>query len=95
MFSHENIAFNTITVEILDEEKSKSFMGSAGVGLAGAVVFGPLGLIAGALAGGNKTTGVFGLTFKLNDQEVKLVVKTSNKDEIRCFKEKSFTSLAS
>lgn len=41
-------------VELVTEENKKSFVGSAGWGLVGAAALGPLGLIAGALAGGNK-----------------------------------------
>jgi len=91
-FKHENVEFKSIAVEILDEEKSKSFLGSAGFGLVGAALLGPLGLIAGVFAGGNKKTGVFALKFKLDGQEIKLVVKSSDKRMIGFFKENSFAS---
>lgn len=42
------------SVEIVTEENKKKFMGSAGWGLVGGLALGPLGLLAGVLAGGNK-----------------------------------------
>lgn len=42
------------SVELLTEESKKKFLGSAGLGIAGGLLLGPLGLLAGALAGGNK-----------------------------------------
>lgn len=41
-------------IEIVTEETKKKFIGSAGWGLVGGLALGPLGLIAGILAGGNK-----------------------------------------
>lgn len=41
-------------VEIITEENQKKFVGAAGWGLVGGLALGPLGLIAGILAGGNK-----------------------------------------
>ncbi len=89
-FDQVHVPFESIKVEVLDEEKSKSFLGSAGVGLVGAALLGPLGLVAGALAGGNKHVAVFGLTFEFEDATVKLVIKTNSKSEITYFKERSF-----
>ena len=94
IFKHENIEFKSITVEILNEESSKSFFGSAGVGLIGAAALGPLGLVAGALAGGNKKSGVFGITFKQNEEEIKLVLKTNSKKEINFLRDQSFKKIA-
>lgn len=51
-------------VEELNEERAKSFLGSAGWGLVGAALLGPLGLLAGVLAGGNKTNVAFLCEFK-------------------------------
>jgi hypothetical protein len=45
---------NVEKVEILTEEAKKKFLGTAGWGLAGGLLLGPLGLLAGAWAGGNK-----------------------------------------
>lgn len=42
------------SVDLLDEEKVKKLAGTAGWGLAGAALFGPLGAIGGILLGGNK-----------------------------------------
>lgn len=49
-----NLKGNIDRIDIVTEENKKSFVGAAGLGLVGAAALGPLGLIAGALAGGNK-----------------------------------------
>ena len=41
-------------VEIITEETKKKFLGAAGWGAIGAIALGPLGAVAGILAGGNK-----------------------------------------
>lgn len=41
-------------VELLNEDKVKKLAGTAGWGIAGAVLLGPLGAIGGMLIGGNK-----------------------------------------
>ena len=51
-------------VEALDEEKVKKLAGTAGWGLAGAALLGPLGAIGGILLGGNKKEVVFSCYFK-------------------------------
>lgn len=59
-----------ISIGVVNEEieKSKSFVGSAvGAGLGG-LVLGPIGLIAGALAGGNKKSTLIKLGIKLRDK---------------------------
>ena len=48
-----NLKGNIEKIEVVTEENKKNFFGSAGWGLAGAAALGVLGLIAGALAGGN------------------------------------------
>ncbi|MCM0757404.1 SHOCT domain-containing protein [Sporomusa sphaeroides DSM 2875] len=45
---------NVASVEIVTEENQKKFVGAAGWGLVGGLALGPLGLLAGVLAGGNK-----------------------------------------
>lgn len=42
------------SVEIVTEENKKKFIGTAGWAIAGTALLGPIGLIAGALAGGRK-----------------------------------------
>lgn len=42
------------TVDVLDEEKKKSFLGSSAGAAVGGFLLGPVGLVAGALAAGNK-----------------------------------------
>lgn len=53
-------AMNTLkTVEIASEESVKKMGGTIGWGAAGAVLLGPVGLLAGLLLGGKKTTVTF------------------------------------
>lgn len=52
-FKH-NITKDIKSVEIITEETKKKFLGAAGWGAVGAIALGPLGAIAGVLAGGNK-----------------------------------------
>lgn len=52
------------SVEIVTEENKTSFVGKAGLGLVGAVALGPLGAIAGILAGGNSKEVCFMCTLK-------------------------------
>lgn len=47
------------SVELLDEESVKKLSGTAGWGIAGAVMLGPLGAIGGMLLGGNAKEVVF------------------------------------
>lgn len=47
------------SVDLLDEEKVKKLAGTAGWGLAGAALLGPLGAIGGMLLGGNKKSVAF------------------------------------
>ena len=48
----------------VSEERVKQFGGAAAFGAAGAVLFGPVGLLAGVLLGGNKTRCGFIAVFK-------------------------------
>ena len=50
---------NLQSVEIVTEENKKEIAGAAGWAIAGTVLLGPLGLIAGALIGGNKKEVTF------------------------------------
>lgn len=55
LFNKVNFINNDIkSIEIITEENKKKFIGTAGWGLVGGLALGPLGLIAGILAGGNK-----------------------------------------
>lgn len=51
-------------VELVTEESKKKFLGSAGWGLVGGLALGPLGLLAGVLAGGNKKEVCFACHLK-------------------------------
>jgi len=51
-------------LSIASEESVKKMGGAIGLGLAGGVLFGPLGLIAGALAGGRKKEVTFIARFR-------------------------------
>lgn len=89
--SNENSFFlDDIKISVLDEESAKSFLGSAGLGLVGGILLGPVGLIAGALSGGNRKSVVFGIIIN-NDETKKLIVKTSNKSDISTLKSMSYT----
>lgn len=94
-FNNPKFDITTLNVEMLDEEKSKSFLGSAGFGLVGAALLGPIGLIAGALAGGNSNNSMFGISFILDGVETKLIVKTSNKSDINVLRERAILTKAS
>ena len=56
MWKGKSYRFKTdvASVELVDEEKVKKLAGTAGWGLAGAALLGPLGAIGGMLIGGNK-----------------------------------------
>lgn len=54
-FKGETLTLKIASVEPLTEEKVKKLAGTAGWGLAGAALLGPLGAIGGMLLGGNKT----------------------------------------
>ena len=66
MWKGETYNFSTEveSVDLLDEEKVKKLAGTAGWGLAGAALLGPLGAIGGILLGGNKKEVVFSCYFK-------------------------------
>jgi hypothetical protein len=55
---------NLQSVELITEENKKKFIGAAGWALVGSVLLGPLGLIAGALVGGNKKEVTFACYLK-------------------------------
>lgn len=52
------------SVEPASEERVKKVLGTVGWGAAGALMLGPLGLLAGVLIGGNKKEVTFIATFK-------------------------------
>ena len=53
------------SLQVASEESSKGFGGAAVAGLAGGLLLGPAGLVAGAMAGGNKKS----VTFELRLQD--------------------------
>ena len=62
-----NISLNKQNIEreeIMTEESKKSFIGAAGIGIVGGFFLGPLGLIPGALAGGNNKEVCFACYLK-------------------------------
>ena len=59
-----NLGLELERTEILDEEKVKKLAGTAGWGVAGAVLLGPLGAIGGILLGGNKKEVAFAAYLK-------------------------------
>jgi hypothetical protein len=61
----ETIPINQLeTVEVASEESVKKIGGTIGWGAAGALVLGPVGLLAGLLLGGNKKEITFVAKFK-------------------------------
>jgi len=52
------------SVNLVNQHEAKSFLGSAAMGLAGGALLGPLGLIAGAVAGGSSSKILFSVEFK-------------------------------
>lgn len=54
------------SVEVATEETIKKLPGSIGLGLVGGLLLGPVGLVAGVLAGGNKKEITFVATFHDN-----------------------------
>ena len=52
-----------VSVEQVDKNNHTSILGKAGWGAVGAVALGPLGLIAGALGGGNRSTTIVAIEF--------------------------------
>ena len=68
------------TVEAATEESVKRLGGTVGWGLAGAVVLGPVGLLAGLLAGGKKKRVTF---IAVLDDGRKFMATGSHKDYIK------------
>ena len=64
------------TLEIASEESVKKVWGTVAGGAAGAIMLGPLGLLAGVLTGGNRKEIVFVCKFK---DGRKLMAKCNNK----------------
>jgi hypothetical protein len=52
------------SLEVVGQATGKSFGGAAVAGIAGGLVLGPVGLLAGALAGGNRDAVTFQLTLR-------------------------------
>ena len=59
-----NLGLELERTELLDEEKVKKLAGTAGWGVAGAVLLGPIGAIGGMLLGGNKKEVAFAAYLK-------------------------------
>src|SRR4051812_14469536 len=76
--SREKIDDALVKVEIITEENKKKFIATAGWGLVGGVLLGPLGVLAGVLAGGNKKEVCVACTVKDGRRFMALVdVKTA------------------
>ena len=59
-FSRETLPASSISsLEVAGQGTAKSFGGAAAAGLAGGLLLGPAGLLAGVLAGGNKNMVTF------------------------------------
>lgn len=76
-FLSENVSDKNLEmVEIATEESVKKIGGTVGWGVAGAVILGPVGLLAGLLLGGKKKEVTFVAKFK---DERKLMASTDSK----------------
>lgn len=67
----------------LSEEKTKSFLGSALTGVAGGLLLGGAGLIAGALVGGKKTLARIGIEF--SDGRKVILEQSPDNAQLKCF----------
>ncbi len=56
--------YHIASIDMVNEETKNSVLAKAGWGAAGAVVLGPLGLLAGVLGGGNKRKTVVSVVLK-------------------------------
>ena len=59
-YSHKEV----VKVTEISQEQAKSFLGASAAAGAGALLLGGIGLVAGALAGGNKHRVIVGVEFK-------------------------------
>ncbi|WP_313030492.1 hypothetical protein [Brucella sp.] len=65
VFRNERVPLSEIAnFDMVTEENKASILGKVGWGAAGAIVLGPLGLLAGVLGGGNKKDRVMAVRFK-------------------------------
>ncbi|BEH11233.1 hypothetical protein GSUET_28450 [Geobacter sulfurreducens subsp. ethanolicus] len=72
-----------IRVVHLSEEKTKSFLGSAVTGIAGGLLLGGAGLLAGALVGGKKTLARIGVEF--SDGCKVILEQEPDNAQLKCF----------
>jgi hypothetical protein len=64
----------------INEEEAKSLVKSAGWGLVGAAVAGPIGLLVGLAMGGKKVEKIYSI---ITPDEVKIVASTKNSGDIK------------
>ena len=57
-------ASEILSIEVASQDSAKSFGGAAVAGLAGGLLLGPVGLLAGVMAGGNRSVVTFTLTLR-------------------------------
>ncbi|BBA70046.1 hypothetical protein [Geobacter sulfurreducens] len=72
-----------VKVVQLSEEKTKSFLGSAVAGVAGGLLLGGAGLLAGALVGGKKTLARIGIEF--SDGCKVIIEQAPDNAHLKCF----------
>lgn len=77
-FSYDRLPLSEIAdFEVVSEQNKASILGKVGWGAVGAIALGPVGLLAGALGGGNKQHRVMSILFK---DGRKALVKGTAKD---------------
>lgn len=69
---------DVVRVKELQQEQCKSFLGASVAAGAGAMLLGPVGLLAGALAGGNRQSTVVGVEFS-DGRKVLISINPNNK----------------
>lgn len=70
-----------VRMKVLDDETTKTFLRTAVAGLAGGVLLGAAGLLAGAMVGGKKVTSRYGIEF---DDGKRIIIADANNKPFKC-----------
>ncbi|PIP95043.1 MAG: hypothetical protein COW00_17890 [Bdellovibrio sp. CG12_big_fil_rev_8_21_14_0_65_39_13] len=83
-----SISIKNIQVQEMNEEKTKSVFGTAATGLLGGILLGPIGLVTGALIGGNGKKAHYGIFYN----NVKILIETTNNEDINALRILAFSN---
>jgi len=83
-----SISIKNIQVQEMNEEKTKSIFGTAATGLLGGILLGPIGLVTGALIGGNGKKAHYGIFYN----NVKILIETTNNEDINALRILAFSN---